>query len=639
MKLKTFFSKQENTCNSSKASFFNKTLFFKNVTLFWPLWAAYTLALFIALPISLWLNNSYDGFMYTQSPEQDRLYDLLCVLEIAPYLTIITIASILFGMAIFHYMYNAKSANMVHSLPVDRRQLFGTNLISGWAFLIIPQIVTAVFALIICASYGVPKSYCVLNWLLVVMAIAIVIYSVVTICAMLTGLLLALPLYVVIALNFFYWIWAIYTYILMNYGFGIDLYYGYDDKMSIVNLLSPFYAFQQNVAIDKVNLGTPAYPMWEPEVTGVPVLLIYLAVAVVLYFIAYKIYKKRQIEQAGDLLTVAKLKPVFRWGVGTSGGVFIGLFVKAVLEETGINLNLLVTVILILLFGGLCYFFAEMFIKKSFRVFKKKNRIGCAKFTVILLASFFVCFGIAKYEENYVPALDDIESVNLYSAYDIKFYGEDRAFVTDIHKRILDNKALLDVEVRNPDISYANIRITYELKNGRVISRRYLLPMEGEMEQILFDIVKKENSPETFINSYLKYHEFQAWDNFDGEVTYERLDDKDIVHWENKYLSETLVRKFYEAAVKDAKAGTLIKYNRNQYYDYYYGKYGYNDVAIPEMDAYVPSIASLSIYFREGEDYYHRDSIHISFGPDCENLVQLLIDCGFVESVDEILWQ
>jgi ABC-2 type transport system permease protein len=401
--------------------------------------------------------------------------------------------------------------------------------------------------------------------------------------------------------------------------------------------LSPFYAFGENVGIDKVNVGTANYPVWELEVNGIPLLLIYLVVAAILYFVAYKIYKKRHIEQAGDLLTVSKLKPVFRWGVGTTGGMFIGLFVKAVLEETGLDVNLVATVILILLFGGLCYFFAEMFIRKSFRVFKKKNWMGCGKFTVILFASFFLCFGIVKYEENFVPSLEDIESVMIYNSYEIKFKGEDGAFVTGIHEKILENKGMLDIDRRLPNVSYRNVRITYELKSGRVITRRYLLPMEGEVKEILSDIAKMENSPEAFISSYLKYDEFQAWDSFDGEVTYERLDSTDKVIWENKHLSDSMVRKFYEAAVKDAKAGTLMKYNRNQYYDYY-DKYG--NYASSEIDEYVPSITSISIYFRDnGREYYHHGSIHINFGPDCENLVQALIDCGFIESVDEILWQ
>ena len=40
----------------SRISFFNKTVFLKNVTLFWPIWAVYTLVLLTLQPVILWFN-------------------------------------------------------------------------------------------------------------------------------------------------------------------------------------------------------------------------------------------------------------------------------------------------------------------------------------------------------------------------------------------------------------------------------------------------------------------------------------------------------------------------------------------------------------------------------------------------------
>ena len=42
----------------SKNSFFNKTIFLKNVTLYWPIWAVYTLISVIMQPFLLWLFNN-----------------------------------------------------------------------------------------------------------------------------------------------------------------------------------------------------------------------------------------------------------------------------------------------------------------------------------------------------------------------------------------------------------------------------------------------------------------------------------------------------------------------------------------------------------------------------------------------------
>ena len=46
----------------SKISFFNKTIFKKNVTLYWPIWALYTLILIIAQPLMLWSDFYYSHF-------------------------------------------------------------------------------------------------------------------------------------------------------------------------------------------------------------------------------------------------------------------------------------------------------------------------------------------------------------------------------------------------------------------------------------------------------------------------------------------------------------------------------------------------------------------------------------------------
>lgn len=49
----------------SKISCFNKTIFKKNVTHFWPIWLVYMGYLVFALPVNLWLNMAnYNGGMF-----------------------------------------------------------------------------------------------------------------------------------------------------------------------------------------------------------------------------------------------------------------------------------------------------------------------------------------------------------------------------------------------------------------------------------------------------------------------------------------------------------------------------------------------------------------------------------------------
>ena len=116
----------------SKISFFNKTIFLKNVTLYWPIWGIYTLTALLMQPATIWLFNNMSYYADGYSDVM-QLRDLVDVLGFEGYVVLIAVGAMLAGMALYSYLYNSKSANMIHSLPVDRTQLYGTTLISGWA--------------------------------------------------------------------------------------------------------------------------------------------------------------------------------------------------------------------------------------------------------------------------------------------------------------------------------------------------------------------------------------------------------------------------------------------------------------------------------------------------------------------------
>ena len=61
---------------------------------------------------------------------------------VADAVPIVSIAyAILCAMAVWSYLYNARSVGMMHSLPIRREGLFLTNLLSGLAMMAIPYLV------------------------------------------------------------------------------------------------------------------------------------------------------------------------------------------------------------------------------------------------------------------------------------------------------------------------------------------------------------------------------------------------------------------------------------------------------------------------------------------------------------------
>ena len=50
----------------SKTSYFNETVFWKNITHFWPVWLIYTILLLCMVPLRLLVNSgiSYEGYSF-----------------------------------------------------------------------------------------------------------------------------------------------------------------------------------------------------------------------------------------------------------------------------------------------------------------------------------------------------------------------------------------------------------------------------------------------------------------------------------------------------------------------------------------------------------------------------------------------
>lgn len=115
---------------------------------------------------------------------------------ILPFLVAVVVA-----MALFSYLYNAKSANMIHSLPVRREELFVTNYLSGLLFMAVPQVIATLLGVFVCAAVGITELQYLMLSLVYALGNMFFFYSMAVCVGMLTGQLLALPV-CYMALNF-----------------------------------------------------------------------------------------------------------------------------------------------------------------------------------------------------------------------------------------------------------------------------------------------------------------------------------------------------------------------------------------------------------------------------------------------------
>ena len=181
-----------------KTSFFNPTLFKKNLSRSWPLWGGVSaVGSLLPLYLLLALNNDRIHVHFEQRDFVEFLYA-----AVAYFLPAFTICyAILVAMFVWSYLHNSRSVGMLHSLAIDRTGLFVTNTLSGLAMLLIPYVIVGGLMCIIATCCGAMHVGAVLTTIAAVLLENILFFGMGTLCAMVTGSVIATAVYYVI-LNF-----------------------------------------------------------------------------------------------------------------------------------------------------------------------------------------------------------------------------------------------------------------------------------------------------------------------------------------------------------------------------------------------------------------------------------------------------
>ncbi len=106
----------------SKTSYFNKTIFVKNMFRFWPIWVLYLAILIFSMPVNL--------FVMTHPPITDpyKLQALSVALGWRLRTLPLCVFALLSAIAVFSYLYSARSCDTLHAMPLQRRELFHHKL-------------------------------------------------------------------------------------------------------------------------------------------------------------------------------------------------------------------------------------------------------------------------------------------------------------------------------------------------------------------------------------------------------------------------------------------------------------------------------------------------------------------------------
>ena len=181
----------------SKRSFCSATLLKKNLSRFWPLWGGASLVGFL---IPLWLLLSLLSYGHQNAEAAD--FAISCYTAVTAVVPGVTFCyAILCAMAVWSYLYSARSVGLFHALPMDRTCLFVTNTLSGLAMMLIPYVTTGLPVCLIALGWGFLDLGAALETAALVILMTLTFFGVATFCAMITGNIFALPAFYLV-LNF-----------------------------------------------------------------------------------------------------------------------------------------------------------------------------------------------------------------------------------------------------------------------------------------------------------------------------------------------------------------------------------------------------------------------------------------------------
>ena len=473
-----------------KTSFFNPTVYKKNLTRFAPVWGIYTLCLVMGVVLMYVNGGSYKQFHFANN----FINDLFFLTAGVNLIYGLIVAQLLFGD-----LFNSRMCNMLHAFPVKRESWFITNVVSGLTFSLVPTGIMALVAAPLLMGSMFENAAALAFWAFLAANLEFIcFFGMAAFAAMCTANRFTMAAgYGLLnggAMIAYWLVDTVYT----------PMLYGVITPTALMWNLTPMYQMAEFRFIEA------EYSLWElrdlfgNQLDGVTLtytvtenwwhLWLAAGVGLVLALLALVLYKNRDLECAGDAVAFPWLVPVFE--------VLCAVFVATAVQYTVKNILNISDGSLWVMFVGLIlgWFVAKMLVERSARVFSLKNFGGLA----LLAAAFAITMGLTYLDvlgiEDYIPEAAKVKSVmfgtdwNSYREFD---KPEDIEHFLKLQKEALAERAencgtylqgydgswvqyidtndhLYDKDDETlPMARVAQVSLRYELKSGKIVKRRY----------------------------------------------------------------------------------------------------------------------------------------------------------------------
>lgn len=506
-----------------RASFFDKTVFRKDILRFAPLWALYFIG---GLLVMMTVTDSDAGY-YAASTVGE---------SIGPLAVVNIVYAALVVQLLFGDLYNARLCNALHAMPMRRENWFFTHVLAGLCYSLVPNALGIFFIMFRMQEFW----FVAFIWLLGMTLQYLFFFGLGVLCAMCSGNRIAMAaLYGIV--NFASLLISGFcqlVYVPMMYGVELNTD-GFDLFCPVVELA----ANNDFVLWERQQSGTGYVRYFDGFGDGWGYLAILAVLGVVFLAAGLLLYRRRKLECAGDFIAVRPLGPVFSVVFSLCVGAVFGLFGELV------DSSYVPYLILGIIVG---WFVGRMLLARTVKVFRIKELMSVGAVVAVLFVSIFLvqidAFGIVRW----TPLASQVKSVTIANYKSASYSGingyYDYYYGNCISLEITDPQTVEEVIKAHEDIlarqneENVNSRypavFVYQLENGKTVCRSYSAPAGGTSYQIINKLLY---TPENIMGC-------DSWEQLVKNMEMLSIDGE-------KVIGESLTRKMVQALWTDCEEG------------------------------------------------------------------------------------
>ena len=576
----------------SRTSFFNPTALRKDILRYAPVWVFYTIFLLLVL---------FGMADYSRESIARDVADFM-----APMAWINLFYGGICGVLLFADLFKNRLCNALHAFPMRREGWLVTHIVAGFLFSFVPNLLVTGIGAFMLWEYA----YIAPIWLAISTMQFLFFFGTAVLAATCAGNLLGTAaIYGIthfVTVFVFVVVQLLYQPLLFSVKFDSQAFYHFfplDHLEGFVYVIFDYNYEAVDQYVEFLGLDGAAW-----RYVG-----ICAGVGILAMFLACLVYRRRNLENAGDFISLKPLSPLFLLVCTIGAGAFLYMFSELVGNKTYLFLALGMII---------GYFVGKMLLERTLKVFGKKSLIALGVVLLVFGSSLGLTWLDPLGITTYVPKMEAIEAAYICGAdrgysYDQEIFfsspwdyhdngnafeiknPEEVAALQDFHRQLTRYRP------SKVDGVLCNVRIDYKLKSGRTVTRHYRVGRDtplGEQAGKYFNDMRYIFGVN---DTTVLYGVFES-------VSLDYYNEKDYV--ELKLTDPQEIAGLLDAIKKDCEAGTMAQ---NWAYHEEIGKemnsynveFHANDIMIPHVLNWNSRFFHLTVYYDSSNTIAYLESM------------------------------